>query len=263
MQQTSQKLNQKLDAAQQTRVDIKSAAATLIHAERAFAKSRRQKLSSQLKSQKAKYNAEKMELALSLSSTHLATWKSLDEDQTQLLQQELAMNRKTIVKQSQELVERGQQLITARLEKEEQSMVARHMAIENENDSEQIDRLRRELDQMKSTMATKNEQIKQLQQERDDIMNKYEVCGLFFFCSNTQLLYLLKLVVFLIAEHRNTNLEWLQKCGKGMLMERMAVKCGQHGVHIMLMKLQYLGLPPKSIAPPSLPSKRSFIQAKK
>ena len=54
-----------------------------------------------------------MELALSLTSTHLATWKSLDGDQTQLLQQEVAMNRKTIVKQSQELVERGQQLMAA------------------------------------------------------------------------------------------------------------------------------------------------------
>ena len=83
--QISHNLKQKLDAAQQTRVDIKSAAATSVRADRAFDKSRREQLSSQLKSQKANNNAEKMELALSLTSTHLATWKSLDMDQTQLL----------------------------------------------------------------------------------------------------------------------------------------------------------------------------------
>ena len=115
-----------------------------------------------------------------------------------------------------------------RAHEEELAKEQTRMAIVYENDSEQIDKVSSELDQMKSAIAKKDEQIKKLQQERDDIMNKYEVCRLFF-CSNTQLLYLLKLVVFLIAEHRNTNLEWLQKCGNRMLMERVAVKCGQRG----------------------------------
>ena len=47
------------------------------------------------------------------------------EGQTQCLQKEVAMNRKVIDEQSKELTEKGQQLITARLEKEEKAMVAR------------------------------------------------------------------------------------------------------------------------------------------
>ena len=39
------------------------------------------------------------------------------EGQTQCLQKEVAMNRKVIDEQSKELTEKGQQLITARLEK--------------------------------------------------------------------------------------------------------------------------------------------------
>ena len=101
----------------QPSINIKSAAATSVRADRAFAKSRREKLSSQLKSQNSKNNAKKMEVALTLISAHLAMWQPLDEDQTQLLQQELVINCKTIYGQSQELTERGQQLITARLEK--------------------------------------------------------------------------------------------------------------------------------------------------
>ena len=57
-----------------------------------------------------------MELGLTLTSAYFATCKSL-AGQTQLLQQKLFKNRKTIDEQSQELTERGQQLITVRLEK--------------------------------------------------------------------------------------------------------------------------------------------------
>ena len=60
------------------------------------------------------------------------------------------------------------------------------MAIAYEYDSEQADKLRCALDRMKVTVATKDEQIKQLQQEhdeqvkqllqeRDDALMKYKV----------------------------------------------------------------------------------------
>ena len=64
-------------------------------------------------------------------------------------------------------------------------MVARHMVMEYENDSEEIDRLRSELDQMKSTMAKKDEQINTLQKERDDILMEYEVRPLLLFTVQT------------------------------------------------------------------------------
>ena len=96
-------------------------------------------------------------------------------------------------------------------------MVACHMGIEYENDCKQIDRLRRELDQTKSRMAKKDEQLKKLQ-------NTVVFCR-----SEVQLSYLLKLGAFCIPRHRNANLEWLQKCGNRTLMERVAMKCGQRG----------------------------------
>ena len=69
--------------------------------------------------------------------------------------------------------------------KEEQSMVARYMAIDYENDSEQTDRLCSELDQMKSTITKKDEQTKKLQKEGDDILMEYEVRPLLLFAAQT------------------------------------------------------------------------------
>ena len=141
--------------AKQAVIDVKSTATRSVRADRVFAKSRRDKLSAQVKHLKttnnvekmqvassltstnlgvlktwskdqAKHNAEQTELAFSWTSSNLASWKSWTEDQTQFVQQEVAMNRKTIDEQSKELTEKGQQLITARLDKEEQSMVARN-----------------------------------------------------------------------------------------------------------------------------------------
>ena len=130
--------------------------------------------------------------------------RSWTEDQTQLLQQEVAANCKTIDEQNKEIAEKRQQLLTVRMEKEEQSMVARklhregnelmrafeeelskertRMAIAYEHDFDQKDKVRIELDQLKSTIAKKDEQIIKLQQERDDILFEYEVRALLFVC---------------------------------------------------------------------------------
>ena len=130
--------------AKQTVIDVKSTATRSVRADRVFAKSRsrRDKLSAQLKHEKTKNYVEKMQLAsanlaawkywsedqtkhnvkqtklaFSLASSNLVSWKSWTEGQTQCLQQEVTMNRKTIDGQSKELTEKGQQLITARLKK--------------------------------------------------------------------------------------------------------------------------------------------------
>ena len=132
--------------AKQAVIDVKYTATRSVRADHAFAKSRRDKLSAQVKHLKttnnvekmqvassltstnlgvlktwskdqAKHNAEQTELAFSWTSSNLASWKSWTEDQTQFVQQEVAMNRKTIDEQSKELTEKGRQVITARLEK--------------------------------------------------------------------------------------------------------------------------------------------------
>ena len=75
-----------------------------------------------------------------------------------------------------------------RLHSEELSNQRTRVEIAYEHNSEQIDVLHSELDQMRSALAKKVEQIKKLLQERDDIVKEYEVCRLLlFFCSNTQL----------------------------------------------------------------------------
>ena len=130
--------------AKQAVIDVKSTATRSVRADRVFAKLRRDKLSAQVKHEKTKnyvekiqlasanlaawkswsedqtkHNVKQTKLAFSLASLNLASWKSWTEGQTQCLQQEVAMNRKTIYEKSKELTEKGQQLMTARLEREE------------------------------------------------------------------------------------------------------------------------------------------------